>query len=73
LIDELDKKAKFTCLLPNELNFKAFANDRLASILREEEVRLFQRAQVKHLLEGDDNTKYFHLVANGKHQRQQIY
>ncbi|KAL5658679.1 hypothetical protein ACJX0J_031842, partial [Zea mays] len=23
--------------------------------------------------EGDDNTKYFHLVANGKHRRQQIY
>jgi hypothetical protein len=29
---------------------------------------------VKHLLEGDDNTKYFHdLVANGKHRRQRIY
>jgi uncharacterized protein (DUF608 family) len=55
------------------LNSKAFANDRLASILREEEVRLFQRAKVKHLLEGDDNTKYFHLVANGKHRRQWIF
>lgn len=28
---------------------------------------------MKHLLEGDDNTKYFHLVANGKHQKQRIY
>jgi hypothetical protein len=73
LIDELDKKAEFTCLSPIELNSKALANDRLASILREEEVRLFQRAKVKHLLEGDDNTKYFHLVANGKHLRQQIF
>jgi hypothetical protein len=42
-------------------------------MLRGEEVRLFQRAKVKHLLEGDDNTKYFHLLANGKHQRHQIY
>jgi hypothetical protein len=67
------KKAEFTYLSPNELNTKAFANDRLASILREEEIRHFQRAKVKHLLEGDDNTKYFHLVANGRHQRQRIY
>ena len=73
LIDELDKKAEFSCLSPNELDSKSFANDRLANILREEEVRLFQRAKVKHLLEGDDNTKYFHLVANGKHRRQRIY
>jgi hypothetical protein len=73
LIDDLDKKAEFTYLSPNELNTKAFANDRLASILREEEIRHFQMAKVKHLLEGDNNTKYFHLVANGKHQRQRIY
>jgi hypothetical protein len=55
------------------LSTKDFANDRLASIMREEEVQLFQRSKVNHLLEGDDNTKYFHLVANGKHRRQQIY
>jgi hypothetical protein len=45
----------------------------LAGILREEDIRLFQRAKVKHLLEGDDNTKYFQLVANGKHSKQRIY
>jgi hypothetical protein len=73
MIDDLDKKAEFTCLSPNELESKSFANDRLANILREEEVRIFQRAKVNHLLEGDDNTKYFHLVANGKHRRQRIY
>jgi hypothetical protein len=68
------KKAEITCLSSNELNTKAFANERLASITREEDVRLFQRAKVNHLLERDDNTKYFHdLVANGKHWRQQIY
>jgi hypothetical protein len=52
LIDELDKKAEITFLSPNELNTKAFANERLASILREEEVRLFLRTKVKLLLEG---------------------
>ncbi|KAL5680630.1 hypothetical protein ACJX0J_007015, partial [Zea mays] len=56
------KKAEFACLSPNELNSKAIANDRLGSITREEEVHLFQRAKVKHLLEGNDNTKFFHLL-----------
>ena len=28
---------------------------------------------MKTLLEGDDNTRFFHLVANGKHQKQHIY
>ena len=31
------------------------------------------RAKVKTLLEGGDNTKFFHLVANGKHRKQYIY
>jgi hypothetical protein len=73
LIDNLDKKAEISYLSPNELSTKAYGNDRLVSILREEEVRLFQRAKVKNLPEEDDNTNYFHLVANGKHRRQRIY
>jgi hypothetical protein len=52
---------------------KAYIHERLSCILREEEIRLFQRAKVKHLLEGDDNTKHFQLVANGKHRKQKIY
>jgi hypothetical protein len=52
---------------------KLCINDKLATILREETTCQFQRAKLKHLLEGDDNTKYFHLVANGKHQKQRIY
>jgi hypothetical protein len=31
------------------------------------------RAKTKGLLEGDSNTKYFHLVANGKHKKTRIY
>jgi hypothetical protein len=29
--------------------------------------------KVKELLEGASNTKYFHLVANGKHQKSHIF
>jgi hypothetical protein len=28
---------------------------------------------VRHIQEGGNNTKYFHLVANGKHRRKNIY
>jgi hypothetical protein len=41
--------------------------------LREEELKWYERAKVKMLLEGDANTRFFHLVANGKLQKQHIY
>jgi mannosylglycoprotein endo-beta-mannosidase len=48
-------------------------NKRLADLLREEELKWYQRAKAKNLLEGDANTKYFHLVANGKHRKSHIF
>ena len=47
--------------------------ERLAQILREEEIRWFQRAKTKKLLQGDSNTKYFQMVANGKRRKTRIY
>jgi hypothetical protein len=29
--------------------------------------------KVKHLLEGDANTKYYHLLANDKHRKTRIF
>jgi hypothetical protein len=48
-------------------------NERLAELLREEELKWYQRAEVKHLLEGDANTKYYHLLANGRHRKTRIF
>jgi len=48
-------------------------NERLAELLREEEIKWYQRAKVKHLLEGDANTKYYHLLANGRHRKTHIF
>ena len=47
--------------------------NRLAALLREEELKWYQRAKTKGLLEGDANTKFFHLVANGKHRKTRIF
>jgi hypothetical protein len=45
---------------------------RLIQLLREEEIRWYQRSKSAELLQGDNNTKYFHLVANGKHRKTRI-
>jgi hypothetical protein len=45
------------------------ANEKLNKLRREEESKWAQRAKVKHIQEGGSNTRYFHLIANGKHRR----
>ena len=72
-LDELDKKAENSLLDESELNLKHVLNERLAEILREEELKWYQRSKVKHLLEGDANTKYYHLLANGRHRKTHIF
>jgi hypothetical protein len=42
---------------------------RLMQLLREEEIKWFQRSKAKNLPQGDSNTKYFYLVANGKRRK----
>jgi mannosylglycoprotein endo-beta-mannosidase len=72
LLEKLDKKAEITSLSDQEVNFNHYLKERLILILREEEIKWYERAKVKTLLEGDDNTRFFHLVANGKHRKQHI-
>jgi hypothetical protein len=72
-LDELDKKTEHTLLNGSERDLKHVVNERLAELLREEELKWYQRAKVKHLLEGDTNTKYYHLLANGRHRKTRIF
>jgi hypothetical protein len=48
-------------------------HNQLSQLLREEELKWYQRSKAKHLLEGDSNTKYFQLLANERHRKSQIY
>jgi len=66
-------KAEIVCLSDQEINLKQYLKERLVTLLREEELKWYERAKVKSLLEGDANTRFFHLVANGKHRKQHIY
>jgi hypothetical protein len=42
-LDELDKKAENSPLVPNEIDLKQYLNNRLAELLREEEIKWYQR------------------------------
>jgi hypothetical protein len=45
----------------------------LNQLLWEEELKWFQRAKTTNLLEGDNNTKYFQMIANGKRRKTRIF
>jgi hypothetical protein len=55
------------------LDVKQCLNSRLSQLLREEKIKWYQRSKTKHLLKGDTNTKYFHLLANGRHMKTRIF
>jgi exonuclease III len=69
IIDSLDIKAETSPLSDSERLLKKESDVRLAKLRRDEESKWAQRAKVKHIQEGGENTKYFHLIANGKHRK----
>ena len=73
LAGDLDIKAESQILSQQELDLKQSVNERITQLLREEEIKWFQRAKTKDMLEGDNNTKYFHMVANGKRRKTRIF
>ena len=60
-------------LSTREIDVKQCLKNRIAQLLREEEIKWYQRAKTKELLEGGSNTKYFQLIANGKHRKTRIF
>ena len=45
----------------------------MIKLLREEELKFYQWAKVTNILLGDNNTRYFQMVANGKHRKKHIF
>jgi hypothetical protein len=72
-MEQLDKKAEMTMLSPQELDVKHCLKIRLMQLLRDEEIKWYQRSKANNLLQRDSNTKYFHLAANGKRRKSQIF
>jgi hypothetical protein len=72
-LEQLDKKVECTMLSPQEVDVKHCLNMRLMQLLREEEIKWYERPKSYKLLQGDSNTRYFHLVANGKRRKSHIF
>jgi hypothetical protein len=62
-----------TELTLEELDLKNCLNNKILHMLREEEIKWYQLAKVKELLERASNTKYFYLVANEKPRKTRIF
>ena len=71
-IDILDRKAKTTLLSSQEVELRYHLKGQLTKLLREEEIYWLQRSKATKLLQGDDNTKYFHMIANVRHRKTKI-
>jgi mannosylglycoprotein endo-beta-mannosidase len=73
LIDNLDLKAETIPLSQAERATLKNANEKITKLRRDEETKWAQRATVKHIQQGGSNTKYFHLIANGKKRKYLFY
>jgi hypothetical protein len=71
--EELDKKAESQLLSQHEWDLKQSIHERITQLLREEDVSWFQRAKTTRILKGDNNTKYFQMVSNGKRRKTRIF
>jgi hypothetical protein len=72
-MEELDLKAETTPLNDDERAKLRKLNDDITKLRRDEELKWAHRAKVKHIQEGKNNTKYFHLIANGKHRKKNFF
>jgi hypothetical protein len=73
LINALDIKVESSILDTRELESKVEAELRLKELLREEELKWMLRAKVRKVIQGYDNTPFFHMIANGKHRKKKIF
>jgi hypothetical protein len=69
-----EKKKKFYPQIQGvtELEQKSILSFELSKMRRKEELYWAQRAKARMILQGDDNTKFFHLLANGRYRKTRI-
>lgn len=72
-IDILDKDCEMNGLDVVKRDLKIYLDNQLAGILKEEELKWFQRSKGRDLLEGDCNTKCYHAKANGRKRNNTIF
>lgn len=68
-LDILDQAKESRSLTEDEGRQESELHLALDHLLNQEELYRKQRSRVKWLKEGDENTKFFHTVANGRRNR----
>ena len=68
----MDVTAEGRDLYEEEQEQLARAREDLSKLLREEEIKYYQRAKAKDIILRDNNTRYFQMIANGKHRKKLI-
>jgi hypothetical protein len=71
-INNLDVTAEGRDLSEEEQEQLAHAREDLSKLLREEEIKYYQRAKAKDIILRDNDTRYFQMIANGKHRKKII-
>jgi hypothetical protein len=56
-------------LIHSEIEVKKMLQNQLKNIIKEEKIKWFQRAKEKKILQGDNNTRYYHSKANGRRRK----
>jgi hypothetical protein len=72
VILRLDEAMDFRRLSTDERHLCSFLKGKCLALASLERVRLRQRAKVRDLQEGDANTKFFHMKANGRRRKHLI-
>ena len=72
LIQTLDLPAETNLVDESEQACKSEDELKLRALLREEEMKWALRAKVLEVVQGDDNTQFFHMISYGKHRRKKI-
>jgi hypothetical protein len=68
-LDLLDVKAESHLLNQREMEYKHCLSAELTKLHREEELYWLQRSKATKVTQGGNNTKYSHLLANGRHKK----
>jgi hypothetical protein len=71
-LDLLDVKAESHLLNQREMEYKHCLSAELTKLHREEELYWLPWPKATKVTQGDNNTKYFHILANGRHKKTQI-
>lgn len=72
-LDFLDKKSELSGVSEADYVFRKKLQSDLNKILREEEIKWYQRSTEKDIKEGDGNTKYFMIKASGRKRRSKSF